>query len=126
MGTKIVEFVIGTVLKRCYAARPLIKVASSDDRARAREHVGVGVGLENLITTFNPLWLKSKHTKFDAVNIKSVGGVRSNARCGKRLKLKMADFLLIRRHKVQRVFCASGHDEGVQQISSGYAKLTPT
>ena len=89
--------------------------------------------LKNLITSFNPPWLKSKHTKLEAVNIKSVGGVRSNTRCGKRqnstnlhVQLKMADFLLIRRQKVHRVFCASGHDEGVQRISYGYAKLALT
>ena len=41
-------------------------------------------------------------------------------------KGKMADFLWTLRYEVHRVFCASGHDERVQRISSGYAKLTPT
>ena len=89
--------------------------------------------LKNLITSFNPPWLKSKHTKFEAVSIKSVGGVRSNARCGKRqngtnlhVQLKMADFLWTWRYEVHRAFCASGHDERVQRISSSYEKLSPT
>ena len=38
-----------------------------------------------LITTFNPPWLKSNLTKFEAVTIKSVGGVRSDARSGNRV-----------------------------------------
>jgi len=72
----------------------------------------------------------SKHTKFEAVNIKSEGGVRSNARCRKRqngtnlhVQFKMADFRWTRRHDVKRLFCTPAHDEGVQWISS---KLTPT
>ena len=42
------------------------------------------------------------------------------------VQLKTADFLWTWRHEVPRLFCAPGHDEGVQQISSGYAELTPT
>ena len=45
--------------------------------------------LENLITTFDPPWLKSKHTKFEAMNCKYVGGVRSYARCGNRRKFPL-------------------------------------
>jgi len=43
--------------------------------------------LEKILLTFNPRWLKSKHTKFKAVNIKSEGGVGSYARfgCGNRV-----------------------------------------
>ena len=41
--------------------------------------------LEKLLLTFNPPWLKSTLTKFEAVNIKSVGGVRSDARRGNRV-----------------------------------------
>ena len=55
------------------------------------------------IHKFNPPWLKSKLTKFEAVSIKSVGGVQSYARCGNRqngtnlyLPLKMADFLTLK------------------------------
>ena len=64
---------------------------------------------------FNPPWLKSKHTKLEAVNIKSVRGVRSNARCGKRqygtnlhVQLKMADFLWTRRCEVPGCFVRLG------------------
>ena len=38
--------------------------------------------------------------------------------------LKMADFLLTWHHAVHRLFCASGHDEGVCRVSSGYGKIT--
>ena len=76
--------------------------------------------------------MKSKHTKFEAGSIKSVGGVRSDARHGKRqnstnlhVKFKMADLLWPQRHDVKRRFCAPGHDEGVHRISPTYAKLSP-
>ena len=39
--------------------------------------------------------------------------------------LKMADFLWTCYHGVHRLFCASGHDEGVYRVSSGYGKMTP-
>ena len=39
--------------------------------------------------------------------------------------LKMADFLWTWHHGVHRRFCASGHDEGVYRVSSGYVKMTP-
>ena len=42
------------------------------------------------------------------------------------VQFKMANFLWPRCHDVKRPFCAPGHDEGVQRISSGYAKLSPT
>jgi len=85
-----------------------------------------------MITSFNPPWLKSNLTKFEAVNIKSVGGVRSDTRHGKRqngtnlhVQLKMADFLWPQRHDVQRGFCASKVDEDLYQNSPAYAKLSP-
>ena len=87
--------------------------------------------LENLITSFNVPWLKSKHTKFEVGSIKSVG-VRSDTRHGKRqngtnlhVQLKMADFLWPQRHDVQRGFSASEVDEDVYRISPAYAKLSP-
>ena len=40
--------------------------------------------LEKILLTFNVPWQKSNLTKFEAVSIKSVGGVRSYARCGKK------------------------------------------
>ena len=81
-----------------------------------------------LITTFNPPWLKSNLTKFEARSIKSVGGVRSYAWCGKRqngtnlhVQLKMANFLWTQRHDVNRLFCAPGHDKGVYRKSPSAA-----
>ena len=41
------------------------------------------------------------------------------------LPLKMADFPLTSHHGVHRRFCASGHDEVVYRVSSGYGKMTP-
>ena len=41
------------------------------------------------------------------------------------LPIKMADFLWTWHHAVHRRFCASGHDEGVYRVSSGYGKMTP-
>ena len=41
------------------------------------------------------------------------------------IQLKMADFLLTSHHGVHKRFCASGHDEGVYRVSSGYVKMTP-
>ena len=41
------------------------------------------------------------------------------------LPLNMADFLWTRHHGVRRRFCASGHDEGMYRVSSGYVKMTP-
>jgi len=88
--------------------------------------------LEKILLTFKPAWLKSTLTKFEAGNIKSVGGVRSNASRGKRqngtnlhVQFKMADFLWPRRHDVKRRFCVPGHDEGVYRVSSGYGEMTP-
>ena len=88
--------------------------------------------LENILLTLNPPWLKSILTKFEASNIKSVGGIQSDARRGKRqngtnlhVQFKMADFLWPRRHDVKMLFCAPGHDEGMYRISPAYAKLSP-
>ena len=85
--------------------------------------------LEKILLTFNPPWLKSTLTKFEAVTMKSVGGVRSYARGGNRqngtnlhLPLKMANFLWTWHHATKRPW----HDEGVYWIASTYAKLTPT
>ena len=88
--------------------------------------------LEKVLLTFNPPWLKRNLTKFEAGSIKSVGGVRSDTRRGKRqdstnlhVQFKMADFLWPRRHDVKRLFCAPGHDEGMYRISPAYEKLSP-
>ena len=41
------------------------------------------------------------------------------------LPLKMADLLLTSHHGVHRRFCASGHDQCLYRVSSGYGKMTP-
>jgi len=94
------------VLWRAVASRQIVRVCHCH---------GHTFQTEKLITTFNTPWLKGSHTKFEAVNIKSVRGVRSYARCGKKqngtnlhVQLKMADFLWTRRMMSRGFFVRLG------------------
>ena len=71
--------------------------------------------LEMVITTFNAPWLKSNLINFEGVIVKSVGGVRSYARCGNRQNgtnlhplRKMTDFLWTWHHDVPGFFVRLG------------------
>jgi len=68
-----------------------LKAASSDDRALVRTHV---------------------LAKFEAVNITSVGGVQSYARCGKKVTIPTSSRWCYRRVSVCAYVCSQGRVPG--------------